>query len=105
MKAGIAVGFASRFSAAALAALAGLGLVGKPAAAAEWKPERPVEIVALNAPGGGSDRIARIFIKILQELDLNFWNSAYKGSLETRKYLAQDNEGVKAFLAELGLAR
>lgn len=36
-------------------------------AAQEWKPEKPVEIVALNAPGGGSDRIARIFIKILQE--------------------------------------
>jgi putative tricarboxylic transport membrane protein len=40
-----------------------------------------------------------------QELELNLWNSAYKGSAETRKYLAQDNEGVKAFLAELGLAR
>lgn len=26
--------------------------VGRPSAA-EWKPEKPVEIVALNAPGGG----------------------------------------------------
>jgi putative tricarboxylic transport membrane protein len=32
-----------------------------------WKPERPVELIATNAPGGGSDRILRIMIKILQE--------------------------------------
>ena len=37
------------------------------AAAQEWKPDRPVEIVATNAPGGGSDRIGRIIIKLLQE--------------------------------------
>jgi putative tricarboxylic transport membrane protein len=32
-----------------------------------WKPDRPVELIATNAPGGGSDRILRIMIKILQE--------------------------------------
>ena len=37
------------------------------ATAQEWKPNRPVELVATNAPGGGSDRIGRIMIKILQE--------------------------------------
>src|SRR5687768_9313399 len=43
-------------------------LSGLPRAAAqEWKPEKPVEIIATNAPGGGSDRIGRIMIKILQE--------------------------------------
>lgn len=41
------------------------GIAG--AAAQEWKPDKPVEIVATNAPGGGSDRIGRILIKILQE--------------------------------------
>jgi putative tricarboxylic transport membrane protein len=40
---------------------------GVAAFAAEWKPEKPVEIVALNAPGGGSDRIARILVRILTE--------------------------------------
>ncbi len=35
--------------------------------AQEWKPDKPVEIIATNAPGGGSDRIGRILIKILQE--------------------------------------
>ena len=37
------------------------------AVAAEWKPEKAIEIVALNAPGGGSDRIARILVKVLTE--------------------------------------
>jgi putative tricarboxylic transport membrane protein len=32
-----------------------------------WKPDRPVELIATNAPGGGSDRILRIMIKVLQE--------------------------------------
>lgn len=35
------------------------------AAAQEWKPDSPVELIATNAPGGGSDRILRIFVKIL----------------------------------------
>ena len=39
------------------------------------------------------------------ELDVNFWNSAYMRSDETRKYMAQDVIGVKSFLAELGLTR
>jgi len=43
-------------------------LVAFPCAVAqEWKPDKPVEIVATNAPGGGSDRVGRILIKILQE--------------------------------------
>ena len=33
--------------------------------AQEWKPDSPVELIATNAPGGGSDRILRIFVKIL----------------------------------------
>jgi putative tricarboxylic transport membrane protein len=35
------------------------------AAAPEWKPDKPIELIATNAPGGGSDRILRIFVKIL----------------------------------------
>src|SRR3954469_17543819 len=48
---------------AALASL--LAAVGF--AATPWKPEKPVEIVATNAPGGGSDRIIRIMSNVLQE--------------------------------------
>jgi putative tricarboxylic transport membrane protein len=36
-------------------------------AAATWKPEKPVELIATNAPGGGSDRILRIMSNVLQE--------------------------------------
>ena len=43
------------------------GTLATGAAAQEWKPDRPVELIATNAPGGGSDRILRIMIKVLQE--------------------------------------
>ncbi|HZN26192.1 MAG TPA: tripartite tricarboxylate transporter substrate binding protein [Burkholderiales bacterium] len=36
-------------------------------AATTWKPEKPVELIATNAPGGGSDRILRIMSNVLQE--------------------------------------
>lgn len=42
-------------------------LLTVPSVAQEWKPDRPVELVATNAPGGGSDRIGRMMIKIIAE--------------------------------------
>lgn len=51
---------------AVMALTAALAAGGAHAQAA-WKPERPVELIAMNAPGGGSDRILRIAAKILQE--------------------------------------
>src|SRR5687767_3688913 len=48
------------WSASWLAAGALPAILAAPALAQEWKPDRPVEIVATNAPGGGSDRIGRI---------------------------------------------
>src|SRR5688500_14727209 len=35
-------------------------------AAGGWKPTKPVELIAMNAPGGGSDRILRIMINVIQ---------------------------------------
>jgi putative tricarboxylic transport membrane protein len=71
MNADVAVRNVLRSRALALAAGLALGaplaIVKGTATAQEWKPDRPVEIVATNAPGGGSDRIGRILIKILQE--------------------------------------
>ena len=32
-----------------------------------WKPAKPVELVAINAPGGGSDRILRLMTKVFQD--------------------------------------
>lgn len=40
-----------------------------------------------------------------KELEKNFWRSEYMRSAEMRKYLDQDSEQVRAFLAELGLAK
>jgi len=48
---------------ATAALLAALGVE----AAATWKPEKAVEIIALNAPGGGADRVARIMTGLLLE--------------------------------------
>jgi putative tricarboxylic transport membrane protein len=51
----------------ALLAGALLGAAG-PAHAADagWKPERAVELIAVNAPGGGADRILRLMQNIIQ---------------------------------------
>jgi len=53
-----------------IALLAALPAIAAPlaiAAAPAWKPEKAVEIIAVNAPGGGSDRIVRIMAKVLEE--------------------------------------
>jgi putative tricarboxylic transport membrane protein len=44
-------------------------VVGSAHAAAPntWKPDKAVELIAPNAPGGGADRILRIMAKVLQE--------------------------------------
>ena len=67
MKITVAFGLWNLSGPAILAACAVLGAPAFGAAAAEWKPDKPVELIATNAPGGGSDRILRIMIKILQE--------------------------------------
>ncbi len=40
------------------------------AAAADWKPERSIEIVAPSGPGGSTDRTARVVARILMEKKL-----------------------------------
>jgi putative tricarboxylic transport membrane protein len=48
--------------------LASLAACAMPSAHAQaWKPDKPVEIIATNAPGGGADRIIRIMLNVLQE--------------------------------------
>lgn len=56
-----------RLSAALFALGAALAADAAAAAVPAWRPEKAVEIIALNAPGGGSDRICRIMARILQE--------------------------------------
>lgn len=62
----LAAGKTNRVLAALIALAAALGAGGARAQSA-WKPDKPVELIAMNAPGGGSDRTLRIMAKILQE--------------------------------------
>jgi putative tricarboxylic transport membrane protein len=63
-------------------------------AAQEWTPDKPVELIATNAPGGGSDRIGRMMIKILQErrlvpVPVNLVNKPGGGSAVAYNYVNQ----------------
>lgn len=51
----------ARLAAVALAACA------LPAAAADWKPSRPVEFIVTAGPGGGTDQFARIVQSVVQK--------------------------------------
>jgi putative tricarboxylic transport membrane protein len=39
--------------------------------AADWRPERRVELIVPNAPGGGNDRLARLIIRVAEEEKLH----------------------------------
>lgn len=59
-----------------------------------WKPDRPVELIAMNAPGGGSDRTLRIMARIMQEgrhveVPLNVVNKPGGGGSVAYAYLNQ----------------
>ena len=56
-----------RFRAIAKLLLLAPLFAGGTAHAQAWKPDKPVEIIATNAPGGGSDRIIRIMLNVMQE--------------------------------------
>ncbi|SIT13138.1 Tripartite-type tricarboxylate transporter, receptor component TctC [Roseivivax lentus] len=60
----------TRRMAMALAASAGLMMAG-PAAAEEWAPQKPVEMVIMAGQGGGADRLARLFQSIIQKEGLS----------------------------------
>ena len=42
------------------------------ASAQSWTPQRHVELIAPNAPGGAMDSTARIVQRLWQELKLNY---------------------------------
>lgn len=60
----IAMGRLRRCLAVMAAALVPLASHG---ASAEFKPDKPIELIATNAPGGGSDRTLRIMAKVMQQ--------------------------------------
>ena len=59
-----------------------------------WKPDKAVELIALNAPGGGGDRILRIMASIMQErrhldVPVNVVNKPGGGGAVAYAYLNQ----------------
>lgn len=47
-----------------------VALLAPPLLAADWVPQKRIEFVVPNAPGGGNDRIVRLVLKIAQEQKL-----------------------------------
>ncbi|NBR27682.1 MAG: tripartite tricarboxylate transporter substrate binding protein, partial [Betaproteobacteria bacterium] len=60
----------NKFISFTLTVLAGLCSAGVFAASAEWKPEKPIEIIVGTGVGGGQDKSARTVQRILQEKKL-----------------------------------
>ena len=78
--------------AAALFTLAAMPAIA--AAPPAWRPDRAVEVIATNAPGGGGDRILRIMANVMQELraldvPLNVVNKPGGGGAVSYAYLNQ----------------
>ena len=73
------------------------------ATSAEWKPEGAVELIATNAPGGGSDRILRLMQKIMPTqpgltVPINIVNKPGGGSSIAYTYLNQHPGDARYFV-------
>jgi putative tricarboxylic transport membrane protein len=93
-KNGCPAGAGSKRVGAMLAALAVSIVMAGGTQAQTWKPQKAVELIAMNAPGGGSDRILRIISKIMQEqrhvdVPLNVINRPGGGGAVAFAYLNQ----------------
>ena len=76
------------------------GIAADPA----WKPTKAVELVAINAPGGGSDRILRLMVKVFQEqkamdVPVNVVNKPGGGGAVAYAYVNQQSDGHALVLA------
>jgi putative tricarboxylic transport membrane protein len=74
------------------------------AAETAWKPSKPVELVAINAPGGGSDRILRLMVKVFQEqkamdVPVNVVNKPGGGGAVAYAYISQQADAHYLVLA------
>jgi tripartite-type tricarboxylate transporter receptor subunit TctC len=86
----------TRRIAMAMAASAALG-IAMPAAAEDWKPQKPVEMVIMAGQGGGADRLARLFQSMIQKEKLSAMpilpvNKGGGSGAEALRYL-KDKEG------------
>ncbi len=69
-----------------------------------WKPVKPVELVAINASGGGSDNILRLMTKVFQEqkamdVPMNVVNKPGGGGAVAYAYVAQQADPHHLVLA------
>ena len=69
-----------------------------------WKPTKPVELVAINAPGGGSDRILRLMTKVFQDqramdVPVTVVNKPGGGGAMAYNYVAQQADAHYLVLA------
>ena len=82
-------------------------LLACPAAHAQWKPDRTVEVVVFAAAGGGNDKAARQLQRIWQEgrvLDAAVVNKVGGGGSVAYSYTAQKaGDGLTITLAQAGL--
>jgi len=74
------------------------------AAEPAWKPTKPVELVAINAPGGGSDRILRLMVRVFQDqkamdVPVNPVNKPGGGGAVAYAYVNQQGDGHTLVLA------
>lgn len=72
-------------------------LAAAPAIAADWKPQKPVEMVIMAGQGGGADRLARLFQSMIQKENLSSMpilpvNKGGGSGAEALRYL-MDKEG------------
>ncbi len=87
--------FMRHFSLAAAASAA--FALATPAAAQDWEPQKPVEMVIMAGQGGGADRLARLFQSIIQKENLSNMpilpvNKGGGSGAEALRYL-MDKEG------------
>jgi len=85
-----------RFTLAAVSSMAMLASAGQ-TFAADWKPQKPIEMVIMAGQGGGADRIAHLFQSIIQKENLSNMpvlpvNKGGGSGAEALRYL-KDKEG------------
>ncbi|MFW5678721.1 MAG: Bug family tripartite tricarboxylate transporter substrate binding protein [Pseudomonadota bacterium] len=89
-----------------LGVLATTVAMGAVPAAADWEPNRPVEMVVMAGQGGGADRLARLFQSIIQKNDLSNMpmlpvNKGGGSGAEALRYLQENPENPHIVMATL----
>lgn len=77
-----------------------------PSAFAQWKPDRPVELVVFAAAGGGNDKAARVLQRIWQDnhmLEATVVNKVGGGGALAYTYVSQKPDGHTIGIAQSGL--